>query len=265
MPPTTIPGLTVMHSIFMDPFGPPSPQPGTAVSMSYQGTLGGVQDQEFASFDLAWQQGGMLRVDVDFDNLGSSGYDLALYDNGSLVGSENDLSAGDLQISSNFLDNVETCWVYCDHFNDFEITFTSDVFVFVAGQPGILVDEMVILPATPSIQPERFSSTIVRAMNLSSFEFTNELVDESGQGVSYCNGDGGDQMGCTDCPCGNNAPVGTIGGCVNGSSTSARIEATGWPSVSLPAGDAADLRFGATGMATGSLWYLGLGHRGSPR
>ena len=36
----------------------------------------------------------------------------------------------------------------------------------------------------------------------------------------FCFGDGGDQMGCTDCPCGNNAPAGTISGCAHSQSNS---------------------------------------------
>lgn len=47
----------------------------------------------------------------------------------------------------------------------------------------------------------------------------------------YCFGDGGDQMGCTDCPCSNNAPVGSIGGCQNSSGGSARLRAFGRPSI----------------------------------
>ncbi len=54
-------------------------------------------------------------------------------------------------------------------------------------------------------------------------------------GVSFCNGDGGDQMGCTNCPCGNNAPLGTNGGCTNSVGTSALLIASGSPNVSTPA------------------------------
>jgi hypothetical protein len=53
--------------------------------------------------------------------------------------------------------------------------------------------------------------------------------------LDQCNGDGGDQLGCTDCPCMNNAPQGTIGGCLNSAATSARIHASG--SSSVGAGD----------------------------
>ena len=38
-------------------------------------------------------------------------------------------------------------------------------------------------------------------------------------------------MGCTDCPCGNNALPGTNGGCINGVATSARILRSGTASV----------------------------------
>ena len=53
--------------------------------------------------------------------------------------------------------------------------------------------------------------------------------------AEFCNGDGGDQMGCTNCPCGNNAPMGTIGGCLNSVSASARLLVSGVPDVSTPA------------------------------
>lgn len=63
-----------------------------------------------------------------------------------------------------------------------------------------------------------------------------------------CTGDGGDQMGCTDCPCNNNAAPSTIGGCLNPAGGAARILASGDPSVSLPGNDSSDLRFIATGL-----------------
>ena len=49
--------------------------------------------------------------------------------------------------------------------------------------------------------------------------------------LSRCNGDGGDQAGCTDCPCLNNAPAGTVGGCLNSAATSARLVPSGVPSL----------------------------------
>lgn len=68
---------------------------------------------------------------------------------------------------------------------------------------------------------------------------------------NHCNGDGGDQMGCTDCPCGNNAAAGLTGGCShsfssNGAGT--RLLAAGSASVSLPAGSTTDLEFQAMRM-----------------
>lgn len=60
---------------------------------------------------------------------------------------------------------------------------------------------------------------------------------------SLCHGDGGDQVGCTDCPCSNNAPQGTTGGCLNSAGTATRLEASGSRSLSLPEGDSVDLRF----------------------
>ncbi len=50
-------------------------------------------------------------------------------------------------------------------------------------------------------------------------------------GVSYCFGDGGNQAGCTNCPCTNNAPVGSPGGCLNSSGRSAELIAEGTASL----------------------------------
>ncbi len=48
---------------------------------------------------------------------------------------------------------------------------------------------------------------------------------------TFCYGDGGDQAGCTNCPCGNNSPVGTVGGCLNSTGTSAQLSVMGQASV----------------------------------
>lgn len=69
------------------------------------------------------------------------------------------------------------------------------------------------------------------------------VLDDCGEGNDLCSGDGGDGLGCTDCPCQNEAPQGSIGGCLNSVWTSARLHATGSRSVSLPSGAANDLRF----------------------
>lgn len=64
--------------------------------------------------------------------------------------------------------------------------------------------------------------------------------------LDECSGDGGDQAGCTDCPCMNNATPGTIGGCLNSAGTSARLHGSGSVSTALPSGDTTDLRFELT-------------------
>ena len=74
-----------------------------------------------------------------------------------------------------------------------------------------------------------------------------------------CNGDGGDQMGCTDCPCGNNAPLGTIGGCTNSSGNSTRLLPSGSPSISVM-----DLRFEASGLPPSNTGVLTSGNSLAP-
>jgi len=69
--------------------------------------------------------------------------------------------------------------------------------------------------------------------------------------IDSCNGDGGNQAGCTNCPCGNNAPQGTIGGCENSANLSARLLGSGSPSVSNDT-----LRFELNGVPAGSFCVL---------
>ena len=83
-------------------------------------------------------------------------------------------------------------------------------------------------------------------------------------GTDFCSGDGGNGLGCTNCPCTNNAPMGTIGGCLNSAMTSARLAATGDASVSLPVGDTRDLRFEVSGAPPNSFNILWSGDNVAP-
>ena len=70
-------------------------------------------------------------------------------------------------------------------------------------------------------------------------------VDFVGPNVTitpFCFGDGGDQMGCTNCPCGNNAGIGSGGGCLNSAASSAVLDGSGVPEVGNDT-----LRFEVTG------------------
>ena len=90
-------------------------------------------------------------------------------------------------------------------------------------------------------------------------------ADVSGGGPVFpesCNGDGGNQMGCTDCPCGNNAAPGTTGGCLNSANASGRLVGSGSPSVT--AADPADLRFDANGCVPSSFAVLTSGNAIAP-
>jgi len=88
------------------------------------------------------------------------------------------------------------------------------------------------------------------------FRLNVELIPTFDSG---CNGDGGNQSGCTACPCMNDAPSGTIGGCLNSTGTAARLTASGSPSISLPQNSALDLRFSLAGAPPMQFAYLGSG------
>ncbi len=82
--------------------------------------------------------------------------------------------------------------------------------------------------------------------------------------IESCHGDGGDQMGCTNCPCSNNAPVGTIGGCLNSAGLASRLVAAGDTSVSLPPGSNQDLWFAITGVPSNAFCILNSGDALAP-
>lgn len=99
------------------------------------------------------------------------------------------------------------------------------------------IDAGVMVPGTDGDQrgaprPQGMSPDI------GAFEFGSPVAMRS-----LCTGDGGDQMGCTDCPCSNNATLGTLGGCLNALGLPGALAASGSTSVSLPSNSTDDLRF----------------------
>lgn len=71
--------------------------------------------------------------------------------------------------------------------------------------------------------------------SVSQTAYTNPVFFEPGAADtyrSYCRGDGGNGLGCTDCPCGNNALGGSLGGCLNSVGGSAQLLVSGSLSVS---------------------------------
>jgi len=71
-------------------------------------------------------------------------------------------------------------------------------------------------------------------------------------------------MGCTNCPCGNDAPIGSIGGCLNSAGTGLELIPSGSTSVSLPSGDTTDLRFAAAGAPPTAFCILNSGDALAP-
>ena len=77
---------------------------------------------------------------------------------------------------------------------------------------------------------------------------------------SRCEGDGGDGLGCTDCPCDNNAQPNSGGGCLNSVGESARLHAYGTGSLT-----AGDLRFELDGSTPNALAVLISGEALAPQ
>ncbi len=85
-----------------------------------------------------------------------------------------------------------------------------------------------------------------------------------GAGLDHCNGDGGDQMGCTACPCTNQALPGTTGGCLNSTLNPAVLISSGSHAVSLPSQSNDDLRFALQGVPPTSFCILTSGDSLTP-
>lgn len=94
--------------------------------------------------------------------------------------------------------------------------------------------------------------------DIGAFEFGGVLNRD------LCNGDGGNQLGCTNCPCVNNAPAGTVGGCLNRIGSSARLSTSGSSSVSLPSSVTYDLRFALAGIPASTFSVLTSGDGVAP-
>ncbi len=82
--------------------------------------------------------------------------------------------------------------------------------------------------------------------------------------ASFCNGDGGDQLGCTDCPCTNNALAGSVGGCLNSAGKPTQLAASGSASVSLPTMSTSDLRFALSDAPANAFCILNSGDSIAP-
>ena len=94
----------------------------------------------------------------------------------------------------------------------------------------------IVPPGTYQVDYTPPSDQFLRALTINSLPINTAVAQNvtlsPGFFAEYCNGDGGDQAGCTACPCGNTAPIGTHGGCLNSAGRSASIMVTGTPAVS---------------------------------
>ena len=117
--------------------------------------------------------------------------------------------------------------------HEFGIMLAFEDQTLVVGSPG---------PVALSATPPPFVFIDNGAVNVIRL---TDLADR------FCNGDGGDQMGCTFCPCGNGTAPGTIGGCTNAAGTSARLLRDGCASTTRDA-----LSFGLIGGNPASFGVL---------
>ena len=180
-----------------------------------------------------------IGADVFFDNAASSGGDGELLDD----------CKGDptTWTFSGLADGTYDIYTYAWAPDD--STFTTQVTVGT-GTPTVVGGNYTGGPLVPGITHaidtvNVVGGTLVIDIDvISGFASTNgfQFVTAGSTGSGICNGDGGDQMGCTDCPCGNNAAAGTTGGCLNSAGSSTRLLRSGSDSVA-----AMDLRFEAVG------------------
>ena len=124
----------------------------------------------------------------------------------------------------------------------------NDDDITVCNQTGLFRDSVVSVDVTQGatyfISVSPFGSGDQGEAFILNVELTAMFTD-------VCIGDGGDQFGCTDCPCGNNASPGTIGGCLNSASDSARLTLEGSNSLTT-----SDLSFEMSGGTPDSFAIL---------
>ena len=122
---------------------------------------------------------------------------------------------------------------------------TNGVFPFAVAGPG-------------DLNGDGFADILAGSTTKDLFAFSGAVPPSVPIGT-LCAGDGGDQMGCTDCPCSNNAPVGSGGGCLNAAGRSGLLVATGTGSVTL-----GDLGFTFSGGTSSSFAVLVSGENALP-
>lgn len=110
------------------------------------------------------------------------------------------------------------------------VTFADEQFegwVLTGSVPPLLpfnVDLRIIGTATPGPQASCAAADGI-------LEVFQVIFPGDDPGTHFCTGAGGDQMGCSPCPCGNEAMAGDAGGCLNSAGTSGRLVSEGSASV----------------------------------
>lgn len=89
-------------------------------------------------------------------------------------------------------------------------------------------------PHTVETDARTWLRAYAETSDVSQTAYSNPVFFEPGIAAfeSFCEGDGGDGAGCSDCPCMNNQVSGSSGGCLNGVGTGATLTASGTPSIS---------------------------------
>lgn len=131
----------------------------------------------------------------------------------------------------------------------------------LAGSPAIDAGNPLIFPVAPSDFQLLDQRGVDRPRGVTS---DVGAFESDGAGGNFCNGDGGDQFGCVDCPCMNNNEAGQVGGCLNSIGTSPRLYRTGLASVSAPLDPPLDLAFGVTALPPSTFIILTSGDAVAP-
>lgn len=150
------------------------------------------------------------------------------------------------------VDGISTAWEYTDSYAHRQTTTASSTFNaadWVFGGPDAL-------------ESNCNGDQVCLTMNHVVLTNPTPIGGCSGSPTLFtdvCNGDGGNQMGCTNCPCMNEAMPGTVGGCLNSTGVGCRILGSGSGSVA-----AGDLRIEATGAVGFALSVLLSGNGVAP-
>jgi hypothetical protein len=161
----------VKHEVFMMDIDPGSSLPsGAYLRLTSMGTLGGVPDQEVGTLHIE-KVGSDIEYTADFTSVGSTTQTIEVYNQGTLVFTTSGHSGPALSMP-----DWLKCFLRGCPPDDWRPTFGSSTAITIPGSGTAIGDEVRIIAENVTTPPDRLSSTILQAKDISEVTLTNETT-----------------------------------------------------------------------------------------